>query len=160
MVLFVWTAESKAGRIINKDRPRRANLHHDVPDSPDNQSENTQCLNAISEETNGLVTIRSEGCQHRQVYCLLHQFTGQASSEIVFNTMVISRSAREREMSRGNTADHASLRQSFQGGPRKDNFRVTARMGSKGRFVIHHEIRRVWLGRNRPIGRVAGRDFL
>ncbi len=132
MVLFVWTAESKSGRIIDKNRPRGTNLHHDVPDRANYQRGNTQRLNAIREETNGLVTIRSKGYQHREVYCLFHQFTGQAASEIVFNSMVVSRCPREREMSRGNTADHASLRQSFQRSPRKDNFRVTAWIGSKG----------------------------
>ena len=132
MVPFVWTAESKSGRIINKDCSRRANLGHDVPNRPDNQGGNPQCLNGVREETNGLVTIRSKGYQHREVYCLLHQFTGQAASEIVFHSMVVSRCAREREVSRRNTFDHASLRQSFQGAPWKDNFRVTARIGSKG----------------------------
>ena len=132
MVRFVRTAESKAGRIIDKDRPRGTNLHHDVPDRANYQRGNTQRLNAIREETNGLVTIRSKGYQYREVYCLLHQFTGEAASEIVFHSMVVSRCAREREVSRRNTVDHASLRQSLQGGPRKDNFRVTARIGSRG----------------------------
>jgi hypothetical protein len=108
-ILFTWKTEGAAGRIIDKHSPRRPYLHHDISHSTDNQSRHTQGFDAIGEETNGLMEIRSEGCQDREVYPLPAQVRGHATREVVFNPLMVSRTAGERKVSLGNGADDASL---------------------------------------------------
>lgn len=61
LMALAGPTECPAHRVIDKNRPWRRNLRHDVADSADHQGGYPLALDNVRDETNGLVTIGSVG---------------------------------------------------------------------------------------------------
>src|SRR5205085_8789758 len=125
-------AKGATGGEVDEDRARRGYLLQDVAHRADDERRDAARFDAVGEETDGLVAVRSVGHEQRQVGALAGQLRGQRGPQLLLDAPVVARRADEREALRRHCADHTAPLQRRERRPREDYLDVAAAVRSPG----------------------------